>query len=81
MVAQDININDFYWGFRNKFKLEIGLKNTINPIYPEIIWFKMGMYVITSFSTSQSTNNYNISISGKDKMCLLNGDLAGSLPH
>ena len=81
MVAKDVNINDFYWGLKNKFKLEIGLKNKINPNYPNIIWFKMGTYAITSFSTSLSTNTYNISISGKDKMCLLNGDLSGSLPH
>ena len=38
------------------------------------------MYVITSFNTSQSTNNFTVSISGKDKMCLLNGDLGGNLP-
>jgi hypothetical protein len=30
---------------------------------------------------SQTTNNYTISITGKDKMCLLNGDLGGTLPH
>jgi hypothetical protein len=52
MVAQDVNINDFYWGLKNKFRLEIGLKNTFNCNYPEIIWFKQGLYVITSFSTS-----------------------------
>ena len=81
LVAQDININDFYWGVKNKFKLEIGLKNNINSKYPDVCWFKQGLYVITSFSTSYGTNNYTISISGKDKMCLLNGDLAGALPH
>ena len=81
LVAQDVNINDYYWGLKNKFKLEIGLKNNINPKYPDIIWFKMGTYIITSFNTSQSVNSYTINISGKDKMCLLNGDLAGKLPH
>ena len=81
MVAQDVNINDFYWGVKNKFKLEVGLKNEINPKYPDIIWFKQGLYVITSFNTSRAVNNYTINISGKDKMCLLNGDLAGALPH
>lgn len=81
LVAQDININDFYWGVKNKFKLEIGLKNNIDSKYPDICWFKQGLYVITSFSTSYGTNNYTINISGKDKMCLLNGDLAGALPH
>ena len=34
--------------------------------------------IITSFNTSQSTNNYTISISGKDKMCLLNGEVSGT---
>jgi hypothetical protein len=28
---------------------------------------------------SYSTNNFSVSISGKDKMCLLNGDLGGNL--
>lgn len=81
LVAQDLNINDFYWGLKSKFKLEIGLKNTINSQYPDIIWFKQGLYIITSFSVSKTTNNNTVSISGKDKMCLLNGDLAGALPH
>lgn len=81
MIAKNVNINDFYWGLKNKFKLEIGLKNIIDSSYPDIIWFKQGLFVITNFSTSQSTNNFTINISGKDKMCLLNGDLAGALPH
>lgn len=81
MVAKEVNINDFYWGLKTKFKLEIGLKNQINSNYPDIIWFKQGIFVITSFSTSLTTNNYTINISGKDKMCLLNGDLGGALPH
>ena len=81
MIANDVNINDYYWGLKNKFKLEVGLKNYIDSNYPEIIWFKQGLYIITSFSTSQSSNSFTINISGKDKMCLLNGDLSGSLPH
>lgn len=81
LVAADVNIHDFYWGLKTKFKLEIGLQNKINPNYPDIIWFKQGTYVITNFSLSQNTNSYTINISGKDKMCLLNGDLGGTLPH
>lgn len=80
LVAEDINLNDFYWGVSNKFSLEIGLKNTINNIYPDICWFKQGIYVITSFNANLANNSYTISISGKDKMCLLNGDIGGSLP-
>lgn len=80
MVAQDVNINEFYWGLSNKFKLEVGLYNSINPNYPEIIWFKQGIFVITQFNTSQTTNKWNIKIQGKDKMCLLNGEFSGQLP-
>jgi hypothetical protein len=40
MIAKNVNINDFYWGLKNKFKLEIGLKNIIDSSYPDIIWFK-----------------------------------------
>ena len=80
MVAENVNIEDFHWGFKTKFKLEIGLKNIINSKYPDIIWFKQGIFVINQLSTSVGTNNYTINISGKDKMCLLNGDLGGKLP-
>ena len=55
---EEININDFYWGLTNKFKLEIGLKNFINLDYPVIIWFNKGIYCITGFNTSYSVNNY-----------------------
>ena len=80
LVAGDVNINDFYWGLHNKFKLEVGLRNEINSEYPDIVWFPQGIYVITSFNTSLSTSGFNISIAGKDKMCLLNGEVGGQLP-
>lgn len=73
-------VTDIYWCYDNKFKLEIGLTNNIDPQYPNIIWFNMGIYVITSFNKSRSTNGLNISISGKDKMCRLNGEINGALP-
>ena len=88
MVADDIEINDYYWGIKTKISLEIGLKNNLtnekyqpgqNSIYPEVVWFKQGIFVITSFNSSLGTNNYTISLSGKDKMCFLNGDLGGQL--
>lgn len=80
LLAYNTKVTDYYWGLQNKYKLEIGLKNNININYPDIIWFKMGVYSITSFSTSISGGSYNISISGKDKMCLLNGELGGVFP-
>lgn len=78
-VAQDFDYNNYYWGLNSKFKLEIGVQNFINPNYPDIIWFKQGIYLITGFNTSRSANNFTISISGKDKMCLLNGEVGGEL--
>lgn len=79
MVAQDFDYNDYYWGLNTKFKLEVGLENLVDSTYPGIIWFNQGIYLITSFNTSRSTNNFTISINGKDKMCLLNGEVSGSL--
>lgn len=79
LVAKELNINEFYWGIKSKFKLEIGLKNNIDSKYPDIIWFPQGIYAITTFNTTYNTSNYTISISGKDKMCFLNGDFGGNL--
>lgn len=79
LVAQNFQYNDYYWGLNTKFKLEIGLENSIAFDMPDIIWFNQGIYLITDFSTSHSVNSFSISISGKDKMCLLNGDIGGVL--
>lgn len=79
IVASELDINDYIWGLKTKIKLFIGLKNKINPKYPDVIWFKMGTYILTSFSTSLSASGYTVSIQGKDKMCLLNGDVGGNL--
>ena len=80
IVADELNIHEYYWGLHTKFKLSLGLKNEINSEYPEIIWFKQGEFVITAFSTTQGISNYTISIQGKDKMALLNGELGGTIP-
>lgn len=79
MTSKDVDINAFYWGLHTKFKLFMGLTNRIDSKYPEIVWFPQGTYVITSFNSSQSANSFNISIQGKDKMCLLNGEIGGVL--
>lgn len=67
-----------HWGTNRKFFLEIGLENTINDKYPKLVWFPQGVYVITSCNFNEQTNNTNISISGKDKMVLLNGEISGT---
>ena len=81
MIAENrAKLTNAYWTFKERFNLEVGLKNLINSNYPEIIWFPMGVYVLTSFSAQENTNSLSISLSGSDKMCLLNGDLAGVIP-
>lgn len=79
MVAQEFDFSNFYWGISTKFKLEVGIANEVDTSYPDTIWFPQGIYVITSINTSRSTNNFTITIQGKDKMCLLNGEVGGSL--
>ena len=64
-----------------KIDLEIGIKNTTKKYsqYP-IIWFPQGIFVIVNPSISHGTNGTNISITCKDKMCLLNGEVGGIIP-
>lgn len=86
LVASELNIHNFYWGLNTKFKLEIGVQNVVKEheeykeqyhLYPDICWFKMGTYIISTFTTNQSTNQYTITVQGKDKMALLNGEVGG----
>lgn len=79
ITAQDFNYSNYLWGLNTKFALEIGVLNEIDTQYPDIIWFKQGIYFISSFNTSRSTNNFSISIQGKDKMSMLNGEMGGTI--
>lgn len=79
MVSPDVDITNTYWALKNKFKLEVGVENEIDSQYPDIIWFKQGTYVFTSLNMSVQSNNFTISLNGKDKMCLLNGEIGGSI--
>lgn len=112
IVADRLNINEYYWNFATKFKLLIGLKmpedmkaqyimtketsidSTNNKVvidgqpafiykdYPDIIWFKQGIFLITTFKYILNTNGTdNIYITGKDKMALLNGEMGGNFMH
>ena len=80
MVADEVNINDYYWGLKTKFEVQVGLENHIDSRYPDIIWFKQGIFVISSFSCSLSTTQYTINIQGKDKTTYLNGEMGGVIP-
>jgi hypothetical protein len=78
MVAADFDYREYYWGLNTKFKLEIGVENYINSAYPDVCWFEQGIYLITQFNTSRNASSFSISISGKDKMSQLNGEIGGN---
>ena len=68
MVSQDMNLVNYQWGLNTKFKLEIGIQNVVSykghyDQYPDIIWFKLGTYVITSINISKELSRYILSAS------------------
>jgi hypothetical protein len=74
------NVNNLL-SINKKVELEIGFLNeTVYYTYFDIIWFPLGVFVITAPSISHSTDGVNISLQLKDKMCLLNGECGGTLP-
>lgn len=74
-IDNEISIN-------KKIKVLIGYDNPLKPYknYGDIIWFPCGLFVLSSANISRSTSGWNISITGKDKMCLLDGTAGGTLP-
>lgn len=80
LTTENLNINNFYWGLTNKFQLFVGLANNLDTNYDDIIWFPQGKFLINNFKSSYDTKKCNITISGQDKMCLLNGELGGMIP-
>ena len=78
-VTNTVQIDEVSWSLRSKFYLYVGVENAIDPKYDNIIWFPEGMYILTSYSSTLNAQGYQISLQGKDKMCLLNGDISGAL--
>ena len=78
MITDDIS-QEYNWALSTKVKILVGLTNDIDPSRPAIVWFKQGTYYLTSFSASLGINSQSISLSGKDKMVKLNGELGGRL--
>jgi hypothetical protein len=77
-----------------KIQVHIGLKNnTQYGRFPDsvsnnlkflaepIIWFNLGVFVPTDVSLTHDIENSSVSISGQDKMVLLNGDVSGQLGY
>lgn len=75
--SDEIDVSNTHWALRNKFKLEVGVENKVDPKYPDICWFKQGVFVFSSLSMSESIQGFTISLQGKDKMTLLNGEMGG----
>ena len=47
--------------------------------YGQIVWFPLGLYIMFNPSISHGTDGITISMQLKDKMCLLNGQIAGTI--
>lgn len=79
---EDNNLEDIdnILSLNKRIKIYIGFENNITSIYNKIIWFPLGVFVITQPSISHGTSGVSISLSFKDKMCLLNGECGGGLP-
>lgn len=64
-----------------KISLQIGYLNRTGQ-YTEydVLWFPLGVYIITSCSISHSETGLVASLQLQDKMCLLNGTVGGTIP-
>ena len=65
-----------------KVRVFIGLKNPFRSYqqYGKIVWFPQGTFILSSANVSRSTTGWSISITGKDKMAMLDGTAGGTLP-
>ena len=84
-VAEDTNTNvtdiDHLFSLNKKMYLEIGYLNITDEYKKyKMLWFPQGLYVMINPSLSHSTDGTNISLTLKDKMCLLNGECGGVIP-
>ena len=80
MISNLDNIENLI-SINKKINVQIGYENMTKKYqdYP-ILWFPLGVYVISSVSISHSDSGLLVSIQGQDKMCLLNGDCGGTFP-
>jgi hypothetical protein len=70
------------FAINKKIFIEIGIKNETKYYedYP-IFWFPEGVFFIGSFSINAGSNSSTvITLSLKDKMAMLTGDVGGTLP-
>lgn len=84
MIAEDngnITSTSNLISINKKCSIEVGLTNSTFKYqqYP-IIWYPLGLYVITEVQVNRGKENITISVNLKDKMCLLNGECGGMIP-
>lgn len=82
--AGSYNLEDASMDFaiNKKIFIELGMDNVTGEWdeYP-ILWFPQGVFFISSFQIGSSAGSaVSISLSLKDKMCGLNGDVGGTFP-
>ena len=70
-ISTELQAIDYFKIYKTKFLLEIDFGKGFK---------KCGIYLLTNFSSNLTTKNFTFNISGKDKMCLLNGEHGGSFP-
>lgn len=78
----DLTNVDNLLSINKKIKIFEGIKNDVqssNP-YTDIIQIPLGVFVIVQPSITHNASGCTISLSCKDKMCLLNGECGGNLP-
>ena len=66
-----------YWKWTGKTYQQI---NSLYDYEKDLVWFPLGVFVINQPNLSHTTGGCVISLSCKDKMCLLNGEMGGGLP-
>ena len=73
--VEDANMD---FAINKKIFIEIGIRNDTNEYkeYP-ILWFPQGVFFIGGISITSATGGVNLSITLKDKMACLNGDVGG----
>lgn len=80
-VVNDLTDIDNLLSVNKKVEILVGIENNVDRVnYDDIIWFPQGIYVIIQPSISQNASGCTITLSCKDKMCLLNGERGGNLP-
>ena len=66
-----------YWKWVGQTYREI---KSIYDYEKDLVWFPLGVFIINQPNINHTNSGCMISLSCKDKMCLLNGEMGGGLP-